>query len=245
MKISLVIPAFNEAARIEKTLEEIGRFFSERNWECELIVVDDGSSDRTSEVVASAWRSFPGEKKLLRNHANSGKGYSVRRGILEATGEYAFFSDADLSTPIVEIEKLLAGLREGFDVVLGSRDLPGSDVQIHQNFMREMMGRIFNRIARCLTFKGIHDSQCGFKGFRRDAAHTLFSLQRMEGFSFDAEILYLAQRLGFRVKEIPVIWRNSPKSRVSVWKDPVFMLLDLVRMRYYHRHCGKSKKHRN
>ncbi|HNV86466.1 MAG TPA: glycosyltransferase family 2 protein [Candidatus Omnitrophota bacterium] len=240
MRISLVIPAFNEESRIGATLEEIGRFFSGKDWQSELIVVDDGSPDRTCGVVETAWKNFPGEKKLLKNGVNSGKGYSVRRGMLEAKGDYVFFSDADLSTPIGEIEKLLAAFGEGFDVAIGSRDLPGSDVQVHQNFMRELMGRIFNRIARFLTFKGVHDSQCGFKGFRREAAQALFSRQKMAGFSFDAEIIYLAQRLGFRVREVPVIWRNSPKSRVSVWKDPVFMLLDLLRIRYYHRHCGKA-----
>jgi len=235
MKMSLVIPAFNEEPRIGNTIRAVAGFFSGRPWESELIVVDDGSTDRTIETVEREWKEFRGRKIVLKNETNRGKGYSVRRGMLEASGEYVFFSDADLSTPIEEIEKLLRALVGGADVALGSRDLPDSDVQVHQNILREFMGKVYNRLAQALTFKNIQDSQCGFKGFTRDAARILFGLQKIEGFSFDAEIVWLAQKRGYQVREIPVVWRNSPKSRVSVLRDPLLMFWDLLRIRWIHR----------
>lgn len=238
MKISLVIPAYNEEERIANTIRAVGRYFSGRPWESELVVVDDGSLDRTVEVAQAEWKCFAGEKRVLSNGVNRGKGYSVRQGMLASNGDYVFFSDADLSTPIEESEKLLKALLEGADVAIGSRDLPDSDVQVHQNFLREFMGKAYNRIARVLTFKGIKDSQCGFKGFTREAAHELCRLQRIDGFSFDAELVYLAQKKGYKVKEIPVAWRNDPKSRVSVLRDPFFMFADLVRIRWIHRGNG-------
>ena len=234
MKLSIVIPCYNERERLRSTLREIGKFLEPKAWDYEIIVVDDGSTDGTSEVAREEWRSFRGVAKVLRNERNCGKGASVKRGMLEAGGEYVVFTDADLSTPIGEIEKLLDGLLDGCDVVLGSRGLGDSRVEIHQNWLRELMGKIFNRIARLLTFQDIRDSQCGFKGLRREAAHTLFHLQRTSGFSFDAEICFLAQKLGYRIKEVPVIWRNSPKSKVSMIWDPIKMVWDLLRIRFYH-----------
>ena len=234
MKISLIIPAFNEENRIAKSIRSIGDFFSKKNWEFEIIVVDDGSRDKTVEVVNREWDKIGGTKKLLQNSANRGKGYSVRKGMLEATGDYLIFTDADLSSPIEEAEKLIRVLEEGCSIVIASRALRNSQVEIHQNIVRETMGKIFNCLARFLTFKGIHDSQCGFKGFRREAAQRLFSLAKIDGFAFDAEIIYLAQKFGYSIKEIPVVWRNSPASKVHMISDPVNMILDLFRIRLYH-----------
>ncbi|OGW79430.1 MAG: hypothetical protein A3G33_03325 [Omnitrophica bacterium RIFCSPLOWO2_12_FULL_44_17] len=234
MKLSIVIPCYNEEQRIGKSLETIHSFVRNINIEHEIIVVDDGSSDRTCEVVLNCCGGENETHRLLRNEKNRGKGYSVRRGVLEATGDYILFSDADLSTPIEEALRLIAKLEDGFDVAIGSRALPNSKVEIRQNFFRELMGKIFNKIARLLTFKGIKDSQCGFKCFKREAAKKIFSLQKLDGFSFDVEVIYLAQKIGFKVAEIPVIWRNSTASKVNVVADPIKMFFDLIKIRVMH-----------
>ncbi len=246
MRFSVIVPAYNEEKRIGQTLRSIRDFARRQGLDCELIAVDDGSTDRTAEVIRQEFEGVQGLTcRLLLNGRNRGKGFSVRRGMLEACGDFILFSDADLSTPIEEMDKLKAAVDEGYDVAIGSRALAESRVEIHQNFMREMMGRIFNRIARLLTFRGILDSQCGFKGFRRNAAYDLFGSSRIDGFSFDAEILFLAQKRGYKVKEIPVIWRNSPASKVAIFTDPVKMFWELFLIRMIHaghaKNCGSKK----
>lgn len=242
MRLSIVIPAFNEEGRIRQTLQKIARFVGERGWDGEIIVVDDGSRDRTAEVVKEEFAQSGGASFLvLENGANRGKGYSVRRGVNAARGDRILFTDADLSTPIEEIDRLVEFLDGGFDVAMGSRSVPGSRVEIHQNRVRETMGKVFNCLARLLTFKGVHDSQCGFKLFKGEVAHRLFELARIDGFAFDAEIVYLAQKLGYKVIEVPVIWRNSTASKVHMVFDPVKMMWDLFRIRFYHRGHGEKK----
>jgi len=235
VKVSLVIPAYNEAGRLPGSLRAIADYLSRQSWDAELLIVDDGSTDETVRCAEAAWGSFPGEKRMLRNNRNRGKGFSVRRGMLESTGDYIFFTDADLSTPIEEIDPFLKRLEADRDVVIGSRDLPDSAIELHQSWLREHMGKAFNRMARLFSFKGVLDSQCGFKGFRKEAAQRLFRLQKIDGFSFDAEIIHLAQRLGYRLEEMPVTWRNSPVSRVSIWRDPVKMLFDIMWIPILHR----------
>lgn len=242
MKLSVVIPAFNEETRIGSSLEAVQNFLSAKGWDYELIVVDDGSSDKTQEVVKVHFHNDSYSKRLICNDGNRGKGYSVRRGMLEAQGECILFTDADLSTPIQEVEKLMEVLSAGYDIAIGSRALVESQVVVHQNLLRELMGKVFNLIARLLTFKGIRDSQCGFKLFRKTVAHHLFSLQKIDGFSFDAEIVYLAQKLGYRIKEVSILWSNSPASKVQIFRDPVRMLRDLIRIRFYHLKDGDSKR---
>ena len=234
IQLSVVIPAYNEGRRIDSTIEAIKQFLIQKRWEYEIIVVNDGSSDDTPAVVERSFGGFGERCQLLSNATNRGKGYSVKRGMLGAKGEYVLFTDADLSTPIAEAEKLLEPLKNGFDLAIGSRALRESKVEIHQNWVREAMGKIFNCFARLLTFKGIYDSQCGFKCFKREAAQKLFSMQKIDGFTFDAEIIYLAQKLGYRIKEVPVIWRNSPSSKVRIFSDPLKMFLDLTRIRMLH-----------
>ncbi len=229
---SCVIPAFNEEKRMETTLSKVKAFLCRQPYPSEIIVVDDGSTDATSNLAKKILEPF--SHQILCNPKNLGKGFAVRRGILAARGEYLLFSDADLSTPIEEWPRFLEKLKEGFDVVIGSRALPDSKVEIHQKILRESMGKTFNRIATLLTFQGIRDSQCGFKGFTRKAGRELFQRQRLNGFSFDAEILFLAQRLGYRILELPVTWRNSPQSRVNLLRDPAAMFLDLLRIRMIH-----------
>ena len=230
--LSVIIPSFNEEKRLTSTLEQITAYLRKQRYASEVIVVDDGSRDRTIEVAEEKLTGFP--HRILKQGLNQGKGTAVKRGMLEAQGEFLLFTDADLSTPIEEAELLIARLEKGFDIAVGSRALPESRVQIHQNFLRESMGKIFNRIARLMSFKKIQDSQCGFKCFRREAARNLFQAQKLKGFSFDAEILYLAQKKGYRIAEVGVTWRNSPHSRVHILKDSLRMLWDVVRIPWIH-----------
>jgi dolichyl-phosphate beta-glucosyltransferase len=231
MYLSVVIPAYNEELRIGQTLSVIRTYLRQQPFAAEILVVDDGSQDGTAATVRAFDAALP-PIRLLRNGRNRGKGFSVRRGFLHADGEYLLFSDADLSTPIEEVEKLFAALREPCDIAIGSRALPGARVEIHQPRYREYLGRLFNRCVQTFAVPGIQDTQCGFKCFRRETALAICERMTAEGFGFDVEMLYLARRLGYRVREVPVVWRNSPQSRVRMWHDPVSMLGDLWRIRW-------------
>lgn len=231
--LSVVVPAYNEEKRLPETLKKIKSFLKSRAFQSEIIVVDDGSSDRTAEIAEAELADFSGS--VLRNPGNKGKGYSVRSGMLEAGGKYILFSDADLSTPIEEVESFLKILEGGTDIVIGSRALEESAVQVRQNFLRELMGKTFNRMARLLTFRGVKDSQCGFKIFTQKSARDLFSRQTLDGFGFDVELVYLAQKLGYKIVEQPVVWRNAAGSRVRIVSDSLNMFLDLLRIRWAHR----------
>jgi dolichyl-phosphate beta-glucosyltransferase len=230
--LSVVIPAYNEAARIGLTLDKILAYLKQQPFDSEIVVVDDGSTDDTVQVCRKKLASASHE--ILLNEANRGKGHSVRKGILAASGQIILFTDADLSTPIEDYEKLLASIHMGSDIAIGSRSTTSSDVQQRQNVIREIMGKTFNRIAHLLTFKGIHDSQCGFKAFKAAAAKKLFERQKVSGFCFDAEILYLAQRMRLKTSEVGVRWVNSPQSKVRIIKDSLTMLIDLFRIRLLH-----------
>ncbi|HEX67944.1 MAG TPA: glycosyltransferase family 2 protein, partial [bacterium] len=190
--ISVVIPAYNEEKRIGYTLREIKEYFEKKRWKGEIIVVDDGSTDHTLEVVEEKKKDIP-NLFLLKNEKNEGKGEAVKKGMLSAKGDWVFFSDADLSTPIEEMDKLLSFLKEGWEVVIASRALPGAEVFPRQPFFRELSGKIFNLMVRILLLPGIRDTQCGFKGFSREAARKIFSLQTLKGFAFDVEILYIGR----------------------------------------------------
>lgn len=170
--------------------------------------------------------------RLIRNEINKGKGYSVKNGFLNSTGSYLLFSDADLSTPIEEVEKLVDSIDHGYDVAIGSRGLKESDIKIHQPMHREKMGKIFNFLVRAITIKGFSDTQCGFKCFKRKAALEICKRQQLERFSFDVEMLYIAKKLGYKIKEVPIQWFNNPNSRVSPVKDSIKMFLDLLKIRY-------------
>jgi dolichyl-phosphate beta-glucosyltransferase len=232
--LSVVIPAYNEEARLGKTLHYMIRFLQDQPYASEIIIADDGSKDRTVEIAKERLAHFP--HKILTVDKNRGKGNAVKRGMLSAVGRFILFSDADMSTPIDEVERFALILEKGsYDCVIGSRALPDSKLEVRQNAFRESIGKIFNRIAQALTFKGISDSQCGFKCFKREVAHDLFGRQKLDGFSFDAEILYLAQKRGYKICESPVIWRNDTQSRVQLLSDPLHMFLDLMRIRWLHR----------
>ena len=233
MYLSVVIPAYNEELRIGQTLSVIRTYLRQQPFTAEILVVDDGSQDGTAATVQACDAALP-PVRLLRNGRNRGKGFSVRQGFVHADGEYLLFSDADLSTPIEEVEKLFVALREPCDIAIGSRALPGSRVEVHQPRYRESLGRLFNRCVQTFAVPGIQDTQCGFKCFRRETALAICERMTVEGFGFDVEMLYLARRLGYRVREMPVVWRNSPQSRVRMWQDPASMLWDLWRIRWNH-----------
>ena len=232
-RLSVVIPAYNEEKVLLPSLEKIHSYLSDRNIPFEILPVDDGSLDGTNQLALEFAENHP-ECRPLRNPVNRGKGYSVRHGIEEARGEVVLFSDADLSTPIEESEKFLDALDRGADVAIGSRDLPDSDVQVHQPWYRETMGRVFNRIVRLIVIRGIVDTQCGFKAFRRSAILPLLPLLRIERYSFDVEMLFVARQGGLEIREIPVVWVNRIDTRVDALRDSIRMFVDLLRIRYYH-----------
>lgn len=234
MFLSIVIPAYNEEKRLSSTLKRIHSYLNSKGYQYEVIVVDDGSTDRTEEVALASTLNQAGMLRLLQNRRNQGKGYSVKRGILNSGGDYILFKDADLSTPIEEVEKLLHCLELGFDIAIGSRSIEGSEVKVHQSFCREHMGRFFNLLVQLFVFKGIVDTQCGFKLFKADIAKEIASRLKIDGFSFDVEMLYLAIKKGYRVKEVPIVWINSPVSRVNPIFDSLRMFKALLSIKRLH-----------
>jgi dolichyl-phosphate beta-glucosyltransferase len=232
LDLSVVIPAYNEDRRLPKAIEQISSYLSARPLRAEILVVDDGSTDATAKLVEDYRGKYPG-MRLIRNGRNRGKGYSVRHGMLEARGEIALFTDADLSTPIEEADKLLRALREdGYDGAIGSRALDRSLIQVHQSAFREQAGTFFNRLVRAIAGIGFSDTQCGFKAFRRERTRIIFEQQRIERFGFDPEILFLAKRHGLRVAEIPVRWSHDPGTKVNVIEDGLRMFADLLVIRW-------------
>jgi dolichyl-phosphate beta-glucosyltransferase len=240
--LSIVVPAYNEAARIVPTLETTARYLQARGSKasCEILVVDDGSSDDTAEV-ASAWAAgHPGLLRVLRYERNRGKGYAVRHGVLWARGKRILFMDADLATPIEEIEKLEAALDAGADIAIGSRPLRESRLLVRQPWYRELLGRTFNKVVQIMATPGIQDTQCGFKLLDAQAAREVFGRCVLDGFSFDVEALFLARRLGLSIAEVPVRWAHQPgsavmDSRVAYLLSGLRMLGDLARIRWTHR----------
>lgn len=228
--ISVVIPAYNEALRIPSTIRSVSVYLKDRFGESEIIVIDDGSTDGTASAVRGL-AGGPCEIRLLKNEGNRGKGYSTRKGVLSSKGALVLMTDADLSTPVEELEKLVAPLREGFDAAIGSRGLKESEVEVRQPRLREGMGKAFNLLVRALVIGGFKDTQCGFKLFRGDAAREVFSKSKIEGFGFDVEVLLIARLMGYRVKEVPVRWLNSPNSKVRLLRAPAGMFLELLKIR--------------
>ncbi len=230
MDVSIVIPAYNEEKRIIPTLEKICGYFTSGVLKFEVIIVDDGSKDGTVQAVDKFSVNHP-YVKVLRHQKNKGKGAAVRTGVLEAKGDLILFSDADMSTPIEEFEKLKKAIDEGYDIAIGSRGLPDSRIVIPQPWYRRYIGKIFPYLVRLMVMKNFRDTQCGFKLFRKDTGKTLFGELKTQGFAFDVEILYRAVKEKHRTIEAPVIWINSSDSKVSLLNAPFRMFLAILKIR--------------
>jgi len=231
--LSIVIPAYNEEQRLERTVRDAVAYFRASGRDFELIVVDDGSRDGTSALARQLSDELP-EVHLIRLAANHGKGYAVRTGVVNARGRSVLFADADGATPFEEIERLEIALAEGAAVAVGSRALVAQGVRVQAKFYRHVIGRTFHTLVKLLTVRDVKDTQCGFKLFRAPVAHDLFSRMRMNGFSFDVELLVMAARRGYPVAEVPVNWCHQPGSKVNLTVDSVRMAIDLFRIR---KHC--------
>jgi len=230
MYLSLIIPAYNEEKRLSNTLFEIDKYLREQNYDYEIIVVNDGSKDKTTEIVKNLIPKIK-NLRLIDNKINRGKGYVVKQGMLEAKGEYRIFTDADNSTPIDQIEKMWSGFKKGYDIVIGSRDIKGAVIANPQSWIRRRLGDAFNLLVQIiLGLWGIWDTQCGFKGFTKEAAKNIFEKCKVSHFAFDPEILVLGKKLGYKIKEIPIVWINAPDSKVKV-KSIIKMAIDLLKIR--------------
>jgi dolichyl-phosphate beta-glucosyltransferase len=231
MTYSFVIPAYNESVRIRPTLDEILRYARGQNWDAEILVVNDGSRDDTAQIVREYGRLHP-QILLLENPGNRGKGYSVRNGMLHARGDICLFTDADLSSPMSESHRLFEAIDRGADIAIGSRWLKTEMQTEPQPLYRQLFGRIFNLALRIILGLRFADTQCGFKAFRRDAAQRIFPLQKIEGWGFDPEILFLARRAGLQVEEVPVLWAHSEGTRLHPLRDGLRMFVEVLRIRW-------------
>jgi dolichyl-phosphate beta-glucosyltransferase len=235
-EVSIVIPAFNEAERLPGTLDRVEKYLASAGLTAEVIVVDDGSRDGTAEVVRARAAHWP-QLRLVSAERNGGKGAAVRLGMAAARGRYRIFSDADLSVPIDDMEKLLRPLRAGAGVAIASRGVKESQVELHQPWYRESMGKVFNRLVRIFVLGGVHDTQCGFKAFTAEVAERVFPALQTRGFGFDVEVLYRANRAGYRIVEVGTRWINSPQSRVHPIRHSAAMFLELLAI------PGRVRKH--
>jgi len=232
--ISVVIPAYNEENRISKTLYGIHDYLKTKDYDYEVIVVDDGSLDGTVLKAQESSLFKAGKLKIIKNGVNAGKGRAVKNGILNSSGELVLFSDADLSTPIREVDKFIEYINSGSDMVIGSRSVLNSSVIVHQPWYRELMGKTFNLFVKLFVMWGFNDTQCGFKLFRGDLAREIARHMRIDGFAFDVEMLYIAKAKKYNVKECGVTWENSPESKVKLFHGPVSMFFDLFKIKIIH-----------
>ena len=228
--LSVVVPAYNEEDRIRPSLERLAAYYGEQPYPWDVTVVSDGSKDATNRIVEEFCTGNP-KFRLIAYNPNRGKGYAVRKGVLEATGDWVLFCDADLATPQEETEKLLEHMHHGADVAIGSRPLRESKLEVRQPWYRELLGRCFNKAVQTLAIKGIDDTQCGFKMFTKNAAQDIFSRCKLDGFSFDFEALMIARDLGYRIDEVPIRWAHQEGSKVVLMRDGPRMLRDLVKLR--------------
>lgn len=233
MQYSIIIPAYNERLRIAEGLDKVLAYVSERNLDAEVIVVNDGSRDETADIVRTYLPQHP-NLRLLENPGNRGKGYAVRHGMLEARGDVLLLTDTDLSAPIYESRKLFAAIADGADVAVGSRwQRPGMQTR-RQPFYRQITGRIFNGLNRVFLGLRLKDTQCGFKAFTRRAAHSIFPSAQVDRWGWDPEVLFLANRLRFRVAEIPVEWAHDERSKINPIRDGFSIIVDMIRVRWFH-----------
>jgi dolichyl-phosphate beta-glucosyltransferase len=243
MSVSIVIPAYNEESRLPATLLAIVEYFQARNEDFEVLVVDDGSKDGTANVVQKYCEQHPDAPVRVASYGgNRGKGFAVRYGMLQATGDLRLFCDADLATPIEEYEIVFDRMKkDGTQVGIGSRPLRESNLIVHQPWYREQLGRFFNKIVQVLAVPGISDTQCGFKIFTAAATQDVFTRCLIDAFAFDSEALLIARRLGYEISEVPIRWSHKDGSKVNMIRDGSRMILDLCQIRWLHRRLKKSK----
>jgi len=241
LELSIIVPSYNEELRLPASLDRIAAYVAGSERTTEVLVVDDGSRDRTAAVAAAYCDRIP-NLRVLRNGENRGKGYSVRHGMLAARGKTVLFTDADLSAPIEEADKLLEVMGR-YDVAIGSRAIDRSLIQVHESAFREFAGIVFNKIVRIVLWLPFVDTQCGFKAFDRERSRIIFEQQRIERFGFDPELLYLARHHGLKVVEIPVRWSHSPATKISMMRDSFQMFADVLIIRW-NALCGRYAKQR-
>jgi len=228
-KLSVIIPAYNEESRLPKTLQAVYAYFQKQNYVYEILVVSDGSKDHTVEVAQEMAQKIPG-LRVIAEQENRGKGYAVRKGILEAKGEYRVFTDADNSTSIEHVERMWIEFKKGAEVVIGSRDIKGAKRTVRQSLVREKLGDIFNLMVQMLSgLWGIWDTQCGFKGFSAKAAQEIFAKTTVNRWAFDVEVLVIAKKLGYPIQEIPVVWVNDAQSKVR-FSGMLKMLVEVLQI---------------
>lgn len=240
--LTIVIPAYNEVALIEQTLDLVANFLAERNLSAEVLVVDDGSTVGTADLSEAALKRLGLCGRVLRQNSNVGKGAAVQRGMREGKGQLLLMTDADLSTPLEEYEKLAKALAAGADIAIASRGLKQSRLEPPQPWWRQSLGKLYGLVRRLILLPRVVDTQCGFKLFTAEAAHEVFSRQTISGWAFDAEILYIACLLGYRIVEVPVTWRNRRESKVRIFRDVWRVLRDLLAVRFRHRHLARSRR---
>ncbi len=228
--LSIVIPAYNEEKRLPASLEKIISYLKAQDFRSEIVLVDDGSADKTVDLANQLAKKLSFEIEILRNSTNMGKGAALKKGMLAAKGRIIMFTDADLATPIEEIKKFLPYLAD-YQLVIGSRKIKGTEILVHQPFYREFMGKAYSSLARFILRLSISDFTCGFKIFSREAARVIFSQLKVFNWSFDAEILYLAKKFNYKVKELPVVWSDSPNTKVKLWRDIFSSFFGLLQIR--------------
>jgi len=231
--VSIVIPAYNEARRLPPTLSALAEWRLRCTRSVDIIIVVEPGTDRTREIATAAAAGQP-NLRVLSNEEHRGKGFAVRTGMRAAIGDFIFYMDADLSVPLQEVNTFLDHFdtHPDVDVLFGNRQHAQSRITKYQSWLRRHMGQMFNAILRRLAMIGVYDTQCGFKAFRRCAAESIFARQQVDGFAFDVEVLLLAQKLGFKIADLPVEWRNSPESKVRIVRDSFQMLRDALRIRW-------------
>jgi dolichyl-phosphate beta-glucosyltransferase len=230
--LSVIVPAYNEECNIENTLKKISNYLETKNFISEIIVVDDGSNDATVQRAKEVKETLKTPLIILEEKPNRGKGYALKCGFMVAKGKFILFTDADLSTPIEEFDKMLPYLEEGYDIVMASRHLPESKIMVRQSVWREILGNIFYKIVFIFLVKGISDTNCGFKSYRGAVAKQLYSHLTIYRWGFDTEIIYLAQKYGFKIKEVPVMWFNNPNSKVSILSAVFNTLRELIKIKF-------------
>jgi len=228
---SIVIPAYNESARITASLDKILAYIAENNWQAEVLVVNDGSRDNTAEIIRQYTQRSP-IVRLIENPGNRGKGYSVRNGMLQARGDIQFFSDADLSSPIYESARLIRELEKGADVAFGSRWLEADTQTQRQSILRQVAGRVYNLLLRVILGLNYKDTQCGMKAFKREAAQKIVTRQKSERGGFDPELLFIARKFGMKMVEVPVEWAHDDRSKINPIVDGFKMFIEMLKIRW-------------